>query len=334
MAWHHQYFPTVHRVARWYWQRDIFERIGINVVAWVGVIWYVYIAFLAPPLGFPSAAYINVEEGMTLREVSRLFEEREIINNARLFEIVTRILGDDEHIVAGFYHFSQKDNLVWVAMRLLTGDFETNPARVTIPEGATAREIADILVDEVPGFNKEEFLNRAREGYLFPDTYFFRPGQSTEAILSVFENNFRVKILRTQNPIISSGHTLDEIITMASILEKEASKTADRKQIAGVLWHRIEIGMPLQVDATFPYYLGRNTFEVTREDLAADHPYNTYTNKGLPAGPIGNPGLDAILAAAQPTKTNYVYFLSDRDGNFHYSVTYEGHLANKRKYID
>lgn len=141
-------------------------------------------------------------------------------------------------------------------------------------------------------------------------------------------------MLRVQEAILKSGHSLDEILTMASILEKEANKTADRKKIAGVLWHRIDIGMPLQTDATFPYYLGRNTFEVTRTDLQTDHPYNTYTNKGLPPGPIGNPGLDSILAAAQPTKSNYIFFLSDRQGNFHYSVTYEGHLANKRRYLD
>ncbi len=103
---------------------------------------------------------------------------------------------------------------------------------------------------------------------------------------------------------------------------------------AGVLWHRIDIGMPLQTDATFPYYLGRNTFEVTLTDLKTDHPYNTYTNKGLPPGPIGNPGLNSILAAAQPVKSNYVFFLSDRQGNFHYSITYEGHLANKKRYLD
>lgn len=334
MAWHHHHFPTFHKVARWYLERDLFERIAMNVVAWVGVIWFFYTLFLAPPLAYPTGAYLKVEEGMPLKSIAALFEERGVVSNARLFEVITRVLGDDKKIPAGFYHFSRKDNMVWVAMRILNGDFETEAVRVTIPEGSTVNDIAKVLLEKLPEFSRREFLERAREGYMFPDTYFFRPGQSTEAILSVFENNFNVKMQRVRPLIDKSGHTIDEILTMASLLEKEASKTEDRKRIAGVLWHRIDIGMPLQTDATFPYYLGRNTFEVTLEDLRTDHPYNTYTNKGLPPGPIGNPGLNSIMAALEPIPSNYVFFLSDRQGNFHYSVTYEGHLANKRKYLD
>ena len=321
-------------MARWYGERDLLERAVINAVAWGGMVFVLFVVFLAPPSNFPTGAYIKIEEGMPLKTIAKTFEERGIVGDRHLFEVVTRALGDDRHIPAGEYFFSRKDNLVWVAMRILNGDFETNPIRITIPEGTTAKDIARILLEKLPDFRAREFVERAREGYLFPDTYFFRPGQSTEAILSVFENNFRSRLSRVQKEITASGHSTDEILIMASILEKEASKTADRKMIAGVLWHRIDIGMPLQTDATFPYYLGRNTYQVTLEDLKEDHPYNTYTNKGLPPGPIGNPGLDAILAAAAPTKSNYVFFLSDKDGIFHYSVTYEGHLANKKRYID
>lgn len=328
------FMPYYHKVARWYGQRDTFERVAINLVAWGGLVYFLFLTFFAAPVGFPTGAYIEVPEGASLKEIAEDFEERGVISSASRFRTVTRLLGDETRIPAGFYHFSRQENMLWVAMRILNGDFETVPVKVTIPEGATVNQITKILLEKVPEFDRREFLARAREGYLFPDTYFFRPGQSTEAILSVFENNFRTKMLGIQNQILSSGRTLDELIIMASILEKEASKSADRKMISGVLWHRIEIGMPLQTDATFPYYLGRNTFEVTKADLKDDHPYNTYTNKGLPPGPIGNPGLDSILAAAQPSKTNYVFFLSDRQGNFHYSVTYEGHLANKRRYLD
>ena len=121
---------------------------------------------------------------------------------------------------------------------------------------------------------------------------------------------------------------------MASIIEKEVITHEDMKTVSGVLWKRIAIGMPLQVDAVFPYIMGKNTFELTREDLQFDSPYNTYKYKGLPPGPINNPGLDSILAAATPAKTKYVYFLSDKDGNFHYAVSYAQHLANKKKYLD
>lgn len=335
---YYKHFPTLlplyEKIADFYGRRDTLEKIIINVVGWGGAVYILFFTLFAAPAYFPTGAYIEVEEGASLKTIAEKFEDLGIVADASRFRTVTRLLGDETRIPAGYYYFSRKENMIWVAMRVLNGDFETTPVKVTVPEGATVVDIARLLVINVPEFDRREFMERAREGYLFPDTYFFRPGQSTEAILSVFENNFRSKMLRLQNEILKSGHTLDEIVIMASILEKEASKTADRKMIAGVLWHRIDIGMPLQVDAVFPYYLGRNTFEVTKADLRDDHPYNTYTNKGLPPGAIGNPGLDTILAAAQPTKSNYVYFLSDRNGNFHYSVTYEGHLANKRKYLD
>lgn len=334
MAWHHTHLPTLHKIGAWYKQRDLFEKVGINVVAWGGLLWILYTLFLAAPLSFAGGTYVNIAEGASLKSIAATLEARGVISNAWLFEHITRVLGDDHRIPAGYYHFSREDNMVWVAMRVLNGDFETSAIRVTIVEGSTVADIASLLVQKVPDFNKQEFINSAREGYMFPDTYFFRPGQSTEAVLSVFDNNFRSRLLKAQPAIQKSGHTLDEILTMASILEKEASKTKDRQMISGVLWHRIQIGMPLQVDAVFPYIIGKNTFQLTREDLKIDSPYNTYKNKGLPPAPINNPGLDSIMAAAEPQKTTYVFFLSDKQGNFHYSVTYEGHMANKRRYLD
>ncbi len=333
-----RHFPTFHAqyygIARWYGERDIFEKVVINAIAWSGVAYLLFVILFSAPVGYPSGAYVRVGDGAPLSEVAKTFESRGIINSARLFEVVTMVLGNDRRIQAGYYFFSRQENMIWVSMRILTGDFETSAIRITIPEGTSVNGISRILLEKVPEFNNREFISRAREGYMFPDTYFFRPGESPEAVLSVFDNTFRSKINKIQKQITASGHTLDELLTMASILEKEASKTKDRQQIAGVLWQRIKIGMPLQVDAVFPYIMGKNTFELTREDLQFDSPYNTYTNKGLPPGPINNPGLDSILAAATPTKTKYVYFLSDKSGNFHYAVTYAQHLANKKKYLD
>ena len=333
-----RHFPTFHRqyhaVAQWYLQRDIFEKVAINAIAWSGVAYLLFIILFSAPAGYPTGAYIRVEGGASLRSVAAIFESRGIVNNARLFELVTRVLGDDTHIKAGSYFFSRQENMLWVSMRLLAGDFETSSIRITIPEGTSIKGISKILLEKVPEFNNREFISRAREGYMFPDTYFFRPGESTEAILSVFDNTFHGKINKIQKEVTASGRTLEELLTMASILEKEASQTKDRRHIAGVLWYRIKIGMPLQVDAVFPYILGKNTFELTTADLRFDSPYNTYKYKGLPPGPINNPGLDAILAAATPIKTKYVYFLSDKAGNFHYALTYAQHLANKKKYLD
>lgn len=337
MDWY-KHFPTLHplyhRIALWYKRRDLFEKAGINFVAWGGLVYLVFLVLFSAPPGFPTGAYIKIEEGAPLKEMARVFEERGVVTDARLFELTTRLLGDDQRIPAGYYFFSRKENMIWVAMRLLSGDFETSAIRITVPEGSTVREIAGILLQKVPEFNYRAFLERSLEGHMFPDTYFFRPGQSTETILSVFENNFRNRLLKVQKAIAASGHTQDEILTMASILEKEASKTKDRQLIAGVLWHRIDIDMPLQVDAVFPYIMGKNTFELTLEDLKFDSPYNTYKYKGLPPGPINNPGLDSITAAATPIPTKNIFFLSDKAGNFHYARTYAEHLANKKKYLD
>ena len=120
---------------------------------------------------------------------------------------------------------------------------------------------------------------------------------------------------------------------MASILEGEARRMETRKIIAGILWTRLEIDMPLQVDATFRYINGKGTFDLTKADLEEDNPYNTYINKGLPPTPISSPGIDAISAALNPIKTNYIYFLSDNDGNMYYAVDFEGHKKNRVLYL-
>ena len=120
---------------------------------------------------------------------------------------------------------------------------------------------------------------------------------------------------------------------MASLLEEEARQTPTRRTVAGILWKRLDLGMPLQVDATLRYLLGKSSHELTREDLEYDSPYNTYKDAGLPPGPISNPGLDAILAALRPVETAYLYFLTDSEGNIHYARTFEEHVANKAMYL-
>ena len=131
----------------------------------------------------------------------------------------------------------------------------------------------------------------------------------------------------------TSTRSRTDIVTMASILEKEAKNTRDRKMIAGVLWNRLDRGMLLQVDAVFLYTIGRTTFDLTMKDLASDSPYNTYRYKGLPPTPIGSPSLDSLVAAMTPTKSDYLFYLADNDHVTHYSKTYREHLRKKRLYL-
>jgi UPF0755 protein len=336
----HFHFPTfIHWGYRgWTWYRGL--RVLEHTLVTIGFVliagWGIYAVTLSPVSYFPSGSYVSIPKGASLKEVGEIFEARGIVRSSFLFRQAARVLGNDRTVPAGVYYFGREENLLQVASRVVAGDFETTPVRVLIPEGSTTKDIARILFEKLPNFDQRAFLQatEGKEGYLFPDTYFFMPSDTTEAILSVFNNAYHTRLTKLAKLIDASGHTELEILTMASILEKEANKTADRQKIAGVLWHRIDIGMPLQVDAVFPYIINKNTFQVTLSDLKIDSPYNTYKYKGLPPGPINNPGLDSITAALTPIKSNYIFFLSDLDGNFHFATTYEAHMANKKKYLD
>ncbi|MCX6701950.1 MAG: endolytic transglycosylase MltG [Candidatus Zambryskibacteria bacterium] len=174
-------------------------------------------------------------------------------------------------------------------------------------------------------------LAKSNEGYLFPDTYFISKTAKSMDVINMMKENFEVKI-NSVSGIATSTHKLKDIIIMASILEGEALPK-DRNIVAGILWKRLEMGMPLQVDSTFAYINGKNTYELTLDDLKIDSPYNTYKYRGLPPGPISNPGLEAIISAINPIKTKYLYFLTEKDGTIHYAKTFEEHKRNKELYL-
>ena len=145
--------------------------------------------------------------------------------------------------------------------------------------------------------------------------------------------NFNTKIASSSRDIVASGHTLSDIVIVASLIEKEARTIANKRIVAGILWNRLALGMPLQVDAVFGYIFNRDTYSPSFEDLKVDSPYNTYTHTGLPPGPISNPGFDSIDATLHPTKTDYLYYLTGSDNLMHYATTYAGHQTNQRTYL-
>lgn len=323
--------------------RDFFKKFGLRLkkyerlipdVLFFGILFsLLYFMTLSAPVYFPSGALVKIPQGSTIASVAERLQERNIVRSVFFFEAAARLLG--EKVIAGEYYFEKPQNVLMVAKRLAEGDYDLKAVRVTIPEGANVFEITKILSRLIVDFDDKKFLTLAepKEGFLFPDTYFFYPGAEPELVLQTMENNFTVNVARIATSTVTSDRPLSEIVTMASLLEEEASKTHDRQVIAGILWRRIEIGMPLQVDAVFPYIIGKNTFQLTTADLKTDSPYNTYVHKGLPPGPISNPGLDAMRAALSPLKSTYLYYLSDLDGNFHFCSTYTCHLDNKRKYL-
>ncbi|MBI5005156.1 MAG: endolytic transglycosylase MltG, partial [Candidatus Lloydbacteria bacterium] len=271
----------------------------------------------------------------TISEVAAQFKKAGLVRSEFYFKLLAHFFGSSTGVIAGKYYFNEPLSIFSVVNRVLTGAYEIKTQKVIIPEGFTVKDIASRILSIFPDFDSELFLRLAKEkeGYLFPDTYSWLPDVSPTQALSDMQKNFHEKIAPLAQTLAAFGKSEKEVIIMASLIEKEARQTDTRRIVAGILWKRLALGMPLQVDAVFPYINGKNTFQLTVEDLKVDHPYNTYTRKGLPPGPISNPGLDSILAAITPTASPYLYYLSDKDGNMHYARTFQAHVANKEKYL-
>lgn len=272
---------------------------------------FFYFLFLKAPGDFPIGAIVNIAEGANLRGVSLKLQNEHIIKSRVAFEAFVIIYGGEKHLIPADYLFENKEPVWEVARRIFRGERHLAPVKVTIPEGFNVSDIADTFVPKLANFNKEKFLFLAKDGYLFPDTYFFFTTDTEIEVIRSMSENFEKKITPLLPEIISSGKNEKDIIIMASIIEEEAKGDEDRGVIAGILWKRIKIGMSLQVDAV----------------------PSTYKTKGLPQNPIGNPGLEAIKAAIYPQSSPYLYYLHDKNGFIHYAKTFAEHKQNVAKYL-
>ena len=289
----------------------------------------------APPSNFPSDSIVVIARGASVPDITKQLSDSNVIKSPKFLQFALHISGTSARVQAGGYLFGEPQNLFTVAYRLVAGDYGLPPVRITFPEGVTTRDIAEKAAEVLPFISSAEFisLGKQHEGYLFPDTYFFPPDATAESVIKAMRENFDVKMEPLMADIKASGHSISDIVIMASLVEKEARTDVNRRIIAGILWDRLEIGMPLQVDAVFLYSLGRTTFELTSADLASDSPYNTYRVRGLPPTPIGSPSFDSLRAAVTPIKSDYLYYLADRNNVTHFSETYEKHVEKKRLYL-
>ncbi|MDE1974967.1 MAG: endolytic transglycosylase MltG [Patescibacteria group bacterium] len=292
--------------------------------------------YTMPPTGFPSGTVVDIRQGMTMNEVADLLSSKGLIKSRTLFKAYATLLDGTTGVKQGEYAFYSPQSSLGVAYRLDRGLEGFPLAKVTIPEGADAAETASIISRAIPGFDAKGFMTLAKpqEGYLFPDTYFWPTNLTPQKAISDMRSVFDGKIAAISGDIASSGKSESDVIKMASIVEKEAASTTDRRIIAGILWKRLDQGMPLQVDPTLIYITGKPWSQLTVYDLATTSPYNSYKYKGLPPTPIDSPGLDAIRDTLHPTQTPYLYYLSDKSGVIHYASTLAGHVANKQKYLD
>ncbi len=300
------------------------------------VILSIYFFSWRPPGNFPLGNIYTVEEGKGLSQTATELKKDDIIRSEFLFKSSVVLLAGSKGLRAGDYALTRKQGTLIMAYRLTHSDYELEPVRITIREGLNVFEIADILAEKLSKLDKDRFITLAseKEGYLFPDTYYFLPNSSSETIINALTQNFNKKILPLREQIKDFAMPLADIIKMASIVEEEARTMEDKKIVAGILWKRISLNMPLQVDASFKYINGKITKNLLLVDLKIDSPYNSYLYKGLPPTPIANPGLNSILATIEPTETKDIYFLSDRNGDMHYAITYDEHLQNKKIYLE
>jgi UPF0755 protein len=305
-----------------------------------------FIWALGPALPKGKTVLITVRQGDSATGIARRLEQEGAVRNARVFAFYARRKGLAAKIRPGDYRVRDTDSVQRLLSRLVAGDAEAR--WVTIPEGKTASQIAQILGEK--GFcGEDEFrelthrkpkhlgvaLPVARaslEGYLMPDTYKLPTASSEKAIARLMLKNWNDKVFKPNKGLFSkSGLTPDKAVIIASMIEREARVAKDRALISSVVRNRLKRKMPLQIDATVIYALGRHKSALTFADLKVDNPYNTYRNAGLPPGPICNPGEASVLAALQPAKTPYLYYVARPDGSHIFTKTFKEHQAAIRK---
>ena len=294
-----------------------------------------------------------VEPGESSKSVATRLEVEGAIQNKYIFIAHLAKTGSRGKLQKGIYTISPTDTVAVIAARMVNGEVTRNDITVTFPEGWPMKLMADRLTKK--GLPGEEFFEKAMnptsrwrteysflasapegaslEGFLFPDTYQFVPTVTADEIIERMLNNFEAKL----TPDITAaaqkrGKTLFELIILASFVEEEGRIESDRKIIADVFWKRLAIGQPFESDASINYVLGTFKEQPTFEDLKADSPYNTYKHVGLPPGPISNPSLQSIQAAAFPTPNPYYYFLNNLETKeMFFAETFEGHNKNRQE---
>lgn len=279
---------------------------------------------------------VNIPSGTNAKEIVDLLEKSEIIRkNNYTFRILIKLSKLEYKLKFGEYNLSPSMNMLQILDKLVKG--EVILYKITIPEGYTYTQIAELL-DKKEIVEKETFLKlledkeKSLEGYLFPDTYEVPKQYGTENIVKVMLSNFDQIAIENEfaDKAEKIGFSMEEIIILASIIEKESKFTEERRRVSSVFHNRLKKDMKLQSCATIQYILGEPKVKLDEFDLKIDSPYNTYLYKGLPSGPIGNPGLDSIMAALEPAEEDYLYFVLGENGRHIFSKTYEEHLKNKK----
>lgn len=279
----------------------------------------------------------RITAGDGVRTIAANLAEDSLIRSRTAFFVLIKLMGIERNLQAGEFRLNRAMDSRTIARELTHG---SEDIWITTLEGWRNEEIAAALSKNLD-IPESEFLKSAKLGYMFPDTYLVPRDATAGAVIGIFTAAFDKKVTADMRADIrATGMTLNEVLTLASIIEREGHTDEDRPVIAGVLLNRLKAGWPLQADATLQFALGYQSQEKTwwkktlyDEDKKVNSPYNTYANTGLPPGPISNPGIASIRAAIYPKTTPYWYYIHDPSGGVHYAVTLEEHNANIEKYL-
>lgn len=293
---------------------------------------------LLQPVGDGRRVYgLTVPKGAGFTQIAEELERQRLVRSALHLRIIGRLYGLDRKMQAGDYRLTDAMRPLDILRKMASG--ATDACKFAVPEGYSIYQVAELL--EKQGiFGKEEFLAacnnrelleqagitaRTAEGYLFPGTYLVGFQMDEQGLLVEMLREFRQRTAQIEQQVAASGMSLHQVVTLASIVEKEALSPEEKPLIASVFINRLRIGMPLQSDPTAIYGVRAFGGTVTKADLQRQSPYNTYRIKGLPPGPIGNPGLDAIQAVLKPASTDYLYFVARKNGTHQFSRTLQEH---------
>ena len=341
------------------WSNKDFSKISLSfltkILTGFGILFLAVILFICfeiyvpqNPISHETITY-TVPQGWGDIEISKDLETLGIIRSAYFFRFYAVSSFQHSGLKAGKYALSTRMSIYQIAKKIAKGDVTKD--KILIYEGWDIKDIGkyleskgvcskdDFIISASKDYSQEfDFLKDkpediSLEGFLFPDTYEISERISCDDVVLAMLSNFEKKLTpELKAEMQEKQKSVFDIVTMASMLEKEVRSLNDKKIVSGILWKRIDARMPLQIDATINYITGKSDPGVSIKDTKIDSPYNTYKYKGLPKGPISNPGMYSIIAALNPTDSPYWYYLSD--GVTIYSKTFEEHIANKAEYLD
>jgi len=318
--------------------------ICVNAVRFVLItclLWYFVCLFVPPGTG-SVVCDLSFPAGSGIRKLASELKAGGVIRSSWHFILLTRLRGEAHHLKAGDYRFSDDMTPDVILKKVVSGDVDYR--KFTLPEGYSIYQAAELL-EQKGYFTKEAFLGKCRdkallshlglkeataEGYLYPATYNLSRGGGEEQLIEQMMEKFN-KVYGSIEEV--SRFSRHEIVTLASIIEKEAISADEKPLISSVFHNRLRIGMPLQSDPTAVYGVRAFSGKVSKEDVERHSPYNTYLNKGLPPGPIGNPGIDAVIAAMNPAKSDFLYFVARQDGTHQFSRNLADHNRAEVRYL-